>query len=81
MDDDEARADRIKSELDEAKHHGALLIAESAVEKALLMYQWREREEFHFGFDSRLYWWRLDISNSTAPCRPWTPARARKTSS
>ncbi|PPB14686.1 bifunctional DNA primase/helicase [Pseudomonas aeruginosa] len=62
LDDDEARADRIKHDLDEAKHHGALLIAESAVEKALLLYQWREREEFHFGFDSRLYWWRLDIS-------------------
>ncbi|AWY44500.1 bifunctional DNA primase/helicase [Pseudomonas putida] len=62
MDDVEARTQRIDKELDEAKHHGALLIAESAVEKALLMYQWREREEFHFGFDSRLYWWKLDIS-------------------
>lgn len=62
MDDVEARTQRIDKELDEAKHHGALLIAESAVEKALLIYQWREREEFHFGFDSRLYWWKLDIS-------------------
>ncbi|NUU37362.1 toprim domain-containing protein [Pseudomonas sp. C2B4] len=62
MDDVEARTQRIDKELDDAKHHGALLIAESAVEKALLMYQWREREEFHFGFDSRLYWWKLDIS-------------------
>ena len=62
MDDVEARTQRIDKELDDAKHHGALLIAESAGEKALLMYQWREREEFHFGFDSRLYWWKLDIS-------------------
>lgn len=62
MEDVEARTQRIDKELDDAKHHGALLIAESAVEKALLMYQWREREEFHFGFDSRLYWWKLDIS-------------------
>ena len=62
MDDVEARTQRIDKELDDAKHHGALLIVESAVEKALLMYQWREREEFHFGFDSRLYWWKLDIS-------------------
>ncbi len=62
MEDAEARTRRIDKELDDAKHHGALLIAESAVEKALLMYQWREREEFHFGFDSRLYWWKLDIS-------------------
>jgi hypothetical protein len=62
MDDVEARTQRIDKALEDAKHHGALLIAESAVEKALLMYQWREREEFHFGFDSRLYWWKLDIS-------------------
>ncbi|MBD9483877.1 toprim domain-containing protein [Pseudomonas sp. PDM14] len=59
--DEDKRADRIDADLREARHHGALLIAESASEKALLMYQWREREEFHFGFDSRLYWWKLDI--------------------
>lgn len=62
LDGDEARAQRIDKDLKEAKHQGALLIAESATDKALLMYQWREREEFHFCFDSRLYWWKLDIS-------------------
>lgn len=62
IDDEGERATRLKRDLDDAKHYGALLIAESAADKALLMYQWREREEFHFGFDSRLYWWKLDIS-------------------
>ncbi|MBA1289154.1 toprim domain-containing protein [Pseudomonas japonica] len=60
--EDEQRPDRVTADLKEARYHGALLIAESAVEKALLMYQWREREEFHFGYESRLYWWKLDIS-------------------
>ncbi|KJH73941.1 toprim domain-containing protein [Pseudomonas sp. ES3-33] len=66
MDDDEARTQRIDKELKEARHHGALLIAESASDKALLMYQWREREEFHFCYDSRLYWWKLDIAKFNA---------------
>ncbi|MGH8385510.1 MAG: toprim domain-containing protein [Pseudomonas sp.] len=56
------RKRRTEADLNEARHHGALLIAESASEKALLIYDWREREEFHFGFESRLYWWKLDIS-------------------
>jgi energy-coupling factor transporter ATP-binding protein EcfA2 len=25
------------------------------------MYDWRERHEFHFGFDSRLYWFKMDL--------------------
>ncbi|MDI3355716.1 toprim domain-containing protein [Pseudomonas sp. UYIF39] len=62
IDDLDARRRRIDADLEETRHHGALLIAESASEKAMLMYTWREREEFHFGFDSRLYWWKLDIS-------------------
>ena len=62
IDDLDSRRRRFDADIGEARHHGALLIAESASEKALLMYTWREREEFHFGFDSRLYWWKLDIS-------------------
>jgi hypothetical protein len=60
--DEADRQQKMQADLEEARHHGALLIAESASEKALLMYNWREREEFHFGFESRLYWWKLDIS-------------------
>ncbi|WP_205890123.1 toprim domain-containing protein [Pseudomonas jilinensis] len=45
----------------EYRYYGDLLLAETASEKALLMYTWRERHEFHFEFDSRLYWFRLDM--------------------
>src|SRR5690606_11426170 len=27
----------------------------------VLMYEWRERHEFHFGFENRLYWFKLDL--------------------
>ncbi|MGH8078049.1 MAG: toprim domain-containing protein, partial [Lysobacter sp.] len=37
-------------------HEGALLVAESAIAKALLMYKRRGRQMFHFGFDNRLFW-------------------------
>lgn len=47
--------------LEDYRYHGALLIAESATEKALLMYQRTERKEFAFGFASKLYWFKLDL--------------------
>ncbi len=55
------KAKRIELDLDEARHQGDLLLAESAEEKGLLMYSWDERKEFHFTFHSRLYWFRLDM--------------------
>lgn len=58
---DDERAKRIEQDLDEARHEGALLLAESAEEKGLLMYEWDERKEFHFSFRSRLYWFKLDM--------------------
>ena len=61
IDDLDKRADRIDQDLKAARYHGALLIAESAAEKGVLMYEWRERHEFHFGFDSRLYWFKMDL--------------------
>lgn len=43
-------------------HHGALLVAESASEKALLIYNHgAQRAEFDFTFDRRLYWFKLDL--------------------
>ncbi|MGO1072688.1 toprim domain-containing protein [Lysobacter sp. CA199] len=42
-------------------YEGALLVAESPVAKALLMYQRLERKEFHFGFENRLFWFKLDL--------------------
>ena len=61
IDDDEQRAERIDKDMDAARYQGALLIAESASEKALIMYQRSERSEFHFGHENRLYWWALDL--------------------
>ena len=43
-------------------HHGAVLIAASATEKAMLMYEHgSSRAEFDFDFGNRLYWFRMDI--------------------
>jgi len=58
---DDERAKRIEQDLDEARHQGALLLADSAEEKGLLMYGWDERKEFHFTYRSRLYWFHLDL--------------------
>lgn len=48
--------------LKEVRYHGSLLIAKTAGEKGLLMYSWRERQEFYFGFNSNLYWFKLDMT-------------------
>lgn len=61
MEGDDERAKRIEQDLAEARHQGALLLAESAEAKGLLMYEWDERKEFHFSYRSRLYWFRLDM--------------------
>ncbi|MHA6126277.1 toprim domain-containing protein [Pseudomonas fluorescens group sp. PF-1] len=61
IDGESERAELIDKDLATARYHGSLLIAESASEKGVLMYEWRERHEFHFGFDSRLYWFKMDL--------------------
>ena len=47
--------DQIAADLKQARHQGALLLAESAAEKALLMYDWNKRGEFHLGFGSVVF--------------------------
>lgn len=61
MDDEQERDQRIKKDLEQARHLGAVLIAETAEEKGLLLYKWDECREFHFNFDNRLYWFKLDF--------------------
>ena len=61
MDEESKRLDQVASDIKQARHQGALLIAENAAEKALLMYDWNKRGEFHLGFASRLYWFKLDM--------------------
>ena len=44
------------------RHHGALLIAKTPAEKALLIYMRDQSSlEFHFEFGQRLYWFKLDL--------------------
>lgn len=61
IDGESERAEQVEKDLVTARYHGSLLIAESAAEKGVLMYEWRERHEFHFGFESRLYWFKMDL--------------------
>ncbi len=62
FEDEDKRAELRDKTLAECRHQGALLIAESAEEKALLMYEWSPREQFHFGHESRMYWFKLDLA-------------------
>lgn len=51
-----------ESDLDEYLYYGSLLIAKTAAEKSLLMYQRRnDQSEFYLEFSHRLYWFKLDI--------------------
>lgn len=59
--DEDKRAEQVAADLKAARYQGALLIAESAAEKALLMYDWHKRGEFHLGFGNRMYWFKLDL--------------------
>ncbi|WP_421865200.1 toprim domain-containing protein [Motiliproteus sp.] len=47
--------------VEQYRYHGELLLAETAGEKALLMYHHRTRRTFWFEFDNNLFWWKLDI--------------------
>ncbi|MRR49415.1 MAG: bifunctional DNA primase/helicase [Rhodocyclaceae bacterium] len=42
-------------------YHGALLMAETPAEKALLIYKKKGWSSFDFEFDSQLWWFKLDI--------------------
>lgn len=46
---------------EEYLYHGALLIAATAHDKALLIYNRKGFNTFHFGFDNRLYWFEVDL--------------------
>ncbi|WP_321838395.1 toprim domain-containing protein [Pseudomonas kulmbachensis] len=61
LDEGEKRDAQVEKDLTIAQHHGALLIAENTTEKALVMFDWKRRSEFHLEFGNRLYWFRLDL--------------------
>ncbi|MEJ1398620.1 MAG: bifunctional DNA primase/helicase, partial [Candidatus Sedimenticola sp. (ex Thyasira tokunagai)] len=45
----------------EYRYQGAKLIARSASEKAILIYQNTERREFPFDYNNRTYWFKMDL--------------------
>lgn len=51
-----------EKDLKEYLHQGALLVAESASDKALLIYNHTGRAEFDLEYGSRLYWFKLDLA-------------------
>ncbi|MCG9124269.1 toprim domain-containing protein [Laribacter hongkongensis] len=60
--DDMHRLGRMsEKDMEEYRHQGALLVARSATEKAVLLYGKDGRQSFPFDFDSRLYWFKLDM--------------------
>lgn len=59
---DAHQRDRLqKHHIEEYRYHGSLLIAESAPEKANLIYSREGWRSFPFDFDNRLWWWKLDL--------------------
>ena len=50
-----------EDDLKEYRYHGALLLAATAQDKALLMYNHTGRGEFDFDHNNRLYWFRVDL--------------------
>lgn len=64
---DRAEPDTAKHRLsekgrEEFLHYGALLVAQTASEKAMLMYERNpKRSEFEFDFGKRLYWFNLNV--------------------
>lgn len=47
--------------VEDCLYEGALLMAPSATAKAVLMFGRRGKREFHFGFDNRMWWFKLDV--------------------
>jgi len=43
------------------RYYGDLLLTKSATDKAMLIFNYTHRNNFYFQFDSRFYWFKLDI--------------------
>lgn len=50
-----------EKDIQEYRYHGSLFAAKNATEKALLIYRHDGLTAFHFDFDHRIYWWKLDL--------------------
>ncbi len=50
-----------EKQLDECRYLGQLLIAKSAIQKAMLMYNKKGTKEFPFAFNNCLFWFKVDL--------------------
>lgn len=56
------KQDRLKfSDLETYKYYGALLVAEKAVDKGILIYKHKGMKSFPFDFKNQVYWFKLDM--------------------
>ncbi len=56
------KQDRLKfSDLETYKYYGALLVAEKAVNKGILIYKHKGMKSFPFDFKNQVYWFKLDM--------------------
>lgn len=55
------RGELSEKRLGSYRYHGALLLAESPMAKALIMYKRTERREFWFEYRAQLWWFKLDL--------------------
>jgi len=53
-----------KKDIKEYLHQGALLLARSQYDKAALLFNHKRRWQFHFEYDRRLYWFKLEKPSS-----------------
>lgn len=60
INDADARQAQWDADITEARYHGDVLLAKSAIEKGLLMYAHTQRREFHLEHRSRLFWFSFD---------------------
>jgi len=56
------------ADITEARYHGDVLLARTAIEKGLLMYGRSHRREFHLEHRSRLYWFHFDSTKFDKLC-------------
>lgn len=57
-----------KKDIEDYRYQGALLLAESAQEKALLMYRRHGWHAFSFGLGNKLWWFKLDLEKFHKAC-------------
>lgn len=58
-----------QADVDLALHNGALLLAKTAMDKGLIIYERDQRAQFHMDHRNRLYWFEFDAARFDKLCR------------